>query len=128
MKGLDDYVPPRTAANYQHHVSALRFPFPGYEKGFVDMLRGLQMYVSAVYFHQHPVNDSYTTPALGAVIEGLESLLSADIGHRLDAGSLDSFLHDTAQEVGWCMDHSQMLVDCSHPDPRDQEESEEPVE
>lgn len=112
-KSLEDFVPPKSAANYEAHKSALFAPVRhhGHEAAIRDMARSVEFYVVASEREYGSAEDGFLTPYLADILKGLRGLLNGDVG-RLDAGSVDSFIMHMADRIGWCLDHDEFSEKC----------------
>lgn len=80
------------------HRSALTTPRRGTEKALVVMLIGWAEWADTV--HGPIGHDHYVGREWMAIASALCRLLSADVGERIDCGSIDGWLRETATREG----------------------------
>lgn len=87
------------------HSAAVLPTSPG-ERTIVAYCRAIQTHLESVEADEDGKwRDWVLGPCLGQIIDALRGLLDGDIG-RLDAGTVDAWLCDTAHQIGWDTDTS----------------------
>jgi hypothetical protein len=85
-------------------MSDLRRP----ERALLSLIDGIERYVSSG--PEHP--DGIATPAVGQMLDAVRTLLNFELG-RLDGGTLDAWVHHTAERIGWDLDINDWKDDAS---------------
>lgn len=81
---------------------------PADEAGILALVDGVAFYVGRFGYVSDSHPDSVLTPAVGAILAGIVTLLNGSIG-RLDAGTVDGWARDVAARIGWNMDTEEVV-------------------
>ncbi len=95
------------------HLAALHRPSPvnfGHETGELGIVLILAGLAELVALHAPHGTDTYVTPALAEIIEQTRTLLSTNIGNRLDPGTLDADLVALAEAIGLDVDTGELAA------------------